>query len=54
MISAIVESQIVRKSIVTVTAEERPVEVNATAQIVTIAQVSQIWKKTQILSLKRG
>ena len=38
----------------TVTAEESPVVVNATAQIVTIAQVSQIWRKTQIQSLKRG
>lgn len=38
----------------TVTAEGRHVVVNATVQIVTIAQVSQIWRRTQIPSQKRG
>ena len=53
-IFAIVENRTVPRSTVTVTAEERPAVVNATAQIVTIVQVSQIWRKTQIQSPKRG
>jgi hypothetical protein len=53
MTFAIVESQTVQRSIATVTAEVKHVEVNAIAQIATIAQVSQIWRKTQIQSQKR-
>jgi hypothetical protein len=53
MTFAIVESQTVQRSIATVTAEVKHVEVNAIARIATIAQVSQIWRKTQIQSQKR-
>ena len=52
-IFATVESPIVPRSIVTVTAEERYAVANATAQIATIAQVSQICRKTQIQNPKK-
>jgi hypothetical protein len=53
MTFAIVESQTVQRSIATVTAEVKHVEANVIARIVTIAQASQIWRKTQIQSQKR-
>jgi hypothetical protein len=53
MTFAIVESQTVQRSIATVTAEVKHVEANVIARIATIAQASQIWRKTQIQSQKR-
>jgi hypothetical protein len=52
-IFATAESQTVPRSTVTVTVEEKSVVANATVRIVTIAQASQISRKTLIHNQKR-